>query len=116
MCGASPFLTGRALEQIKVDVAYSKANVKLSGVSSGLAYGELGPTHHSIEDLAWPRAIANLTVIVPADPMRPTRRSARPTPRGPVFMRTSRMPVPVVHAAGYRFAFGRAARSATAPT
>ena len=34
-----------------------------------MAYGELGPTHHSIEDLAWLRAIANLPVIVPADPV-----------------------------------------------
>jgi len=52
VCAASCFLTGRALEQVKVDVAYSQANVKLCGMSSGLAYGELGPTHHSIEDLA----------------------------------------------------------------
>ena len=57
-CGASCFLTGRALEQIKVDLAYSRNNVKLCGMSSGMAYGELGPTHHSIEDLAWTRAIA----------------------------------------------------------
>src|SRR5512145_938307 len=64
-CGASCFLTGRALEQVKADVAYSRHNVKLCGMS----YGELGPTHHSIEDLAWTRAIANLTVIVPADPI-----------------------------------------------
>ncbi len=69
VCAASPFLTGRALEQIKVDVAYSRANVKLVGVSTGVAYGELGPTHHSIEDLAWTRAIADLTVVVPADPI-----------------------------------------------
>ena len=50
---APPFLTGRALEQIKADIAYSNANVKLVGISSGMAYGELGPTHHSIEDFAW---------------------------------------------------------------
>ena len=68
-CGASCFLTGRALEQVKADLAYSRHNVKLCGMSSGMAYGELGPTHHSIEDLAWTRAIANLTVIVPADPI-----------------------------------------------
>jgi transketolase len=45
---ASCFLTGRALEQIKADVAYSNRNVKLCGMSPGMAYGELGPTHHSI--------------------------------------------------------------------
>src|SRR5207253_5350178 len=90
VCGASPFLTGRALEQIKVDLAYSHANVKLCGMSSGLAYGELGPTHHSIEDLAWTRAIAGMTVIVPADPLE-TDQAVRAVARidGPVFLRIS---------------------------
>jgi transketolase len=96
-CGASCFLTGRALEQIKADLAYSRHNVKLCGISSGMAYGELGPTHHSIEDLAWTRAIANMTVIVPADPVE-TAGAVRAAAAfdGPVFLRLSRMPVPVV--------------------
>ncbi|MBX5450510.1 transketolase family protein [Thermogemmatispora sp.] len=107
--GASPFLTARALEQIKVDLAYSQANVKLCGMSSGLAYGELGPTHHSIEDLAWTRAIANLTVIVPADPLE-TAQAIHEAARvsGPFFLRISRMPVPQVHPADYRFRIGKA--------
>jgi transketolase len=111
VCGASCFLTGRALEQIKADVAYSEANVKLCGMSSGVAYGELGPTHHSIEDLAWLRAIANLTVIVPADPVE-TEQAVRAAWRakGPMFLRISRMRVPIVHDANYQFAIGRAAR------
>lgn len=67
VCAAAPFLTGRALEQIKADVAYSETNVKLVGISSGMAYGELGPTHHSIEDFAWIRALPNVPVIAPAD-------------------------------------------------
>jgi transketolase len=66
---AACFLTGRALEQIKADVAYSNRNVKLCGMSPGMAYGELGPTHHSIEDIAWLRAIHNITIVVPADPI-----------------------------------------------
>ena len=66
---ASCFLTARALEQIKADVAYSDHNVKLCGMSPGMAYGELGPTHHSIEDIAWLRAIDNITIIVPTDPI-----------------------------------------------
>ena len=96
-CGASCFLTGRALEQVKADLAYSRHNVKLCGMSSGMAYGELGPTHHSIEDLAWTRAIANMTVIVPADPPETAQavRAAVAT-EGPVFLRLSRMPVPTV--------------------
>lgn len=110
-CGASCFLTGRALEQIKADVAYSRHNVKLCGMSSGMAYGELGPTHHSIEDLAWTRAIANLTVIVPADPVE-TAQAVRAIAAldGPVFLRLSRLPVPTVHPADYVFQIGRAAR------
>src|SRR6185369_9321013 len=109
-CGASCFLTGRALEQVKVDLAYSRHNVKLCGISSGMAYGELGPTHHSIEDLAWTRAIAGLTVIVPADPIE-TAQAVRvaATTDGPMFLRLSRMPVPAVHDEGYTFETGRAA-------
>jgi len=109
-CGASCFITGRALEQIKADLAYSNHNVKLCGMSSGMAYGELGPTHHSIEDFAWTRAIANLTVIVPADPIE-TAQCVRVAAAhdGPVFLRLSRLPVPIVHAADYQFQIGRAA-------
>jgi transketolase len=111
VCGASCFLTGRAMEQIKVDLAYSRSNVKLCGMSSGMAYGELGPTHHSIEDLAWMRAVANMTVIVPADPIE-TRQAVRAIAAfdGPVFLRLSRLPVPIVHPDNYEFMIGRAAR------
>jgi transketolase len=109
VCGASCFLTARALEQIKVDLAYSKANVKLCGMSSGLAYGQLGPTHHAIEDLAWTRAIAGLTVVAPADPVETAQAiEAAAEFEGPVYLRLSRMPVPAVHAPDYRFALGRA--------
>ena len=109
VCGATCFLTGRALEQIKVDAAYSRANVKFCGMSSGLGYGALGPTHHSIEDLAWLRPIANLTVIVPADPNE-TAQAVRAAAEieGPVFIRLSRSPVPNVHPADYRFQVGSA--------
>jgi transketolase len=109
--GASPFLTARALEQIKVDVAYSSANVKLVGVSSGVAYGELGPTHHSIEDIAWTRAIDRLVVIVPADPVE-TAQAIRAAYEydGPVFIRTSRIGVPIIHPGDYRFEIGKAVR------
>jgi transketolase len=108
-CGASCFLTGRALEQVKADLAYSRHNVKLCGMSSGMAYGELGPTHHSIEDLAWTRAIANLTVIVPAD-LRETAGAVRAAAAmdGPVFLRVSRMPVPTVTPEAQSFEIGRA--------
>jgi transketolase len=75
-----------------------------------VAYGELGPTHHSIEDLAWTRAIANLAVIVPADSVE-TANAVRAAAAidGPVFLRLSRMPVPTVTADAQPFAIGRAA-------
>jgi transketolase len=110
VCAASCFLTGRALEQIKADVAYSQANVKLCGMSSGIAYGPLGATHHSIEDMAWTRAIANMTVVVPADPIEMYQAVyAAYSFAGPVFLRISRKPVPIVHPEDYRFQIGRSA-------
>jgi transketolase len=111
VCAAASFLTARALEQIKTDVAYSDANVKLCGISSGMAYGELGATHHSVEDFAWLRVIANLIVIAPADPEE-TRQAVRAAAahRGPVFLRLSRMGVPDVVPEGYAFEIGRAFR------
>lgn len=109
VCSASCFLTGRALEQIKADIAYSNANVKLVGVSSGMAYGALGPTHHSIEDFAWTRAIANMTVVAPADLVETTQavRAAAHT-QGPIFLRLSRMGVPALYDDNYTFEFGKA--------
>jgi transketolase len=110
-CGASCFLTGRALEQIKVDLAYSRADVTLCGMSAGVAYGPLGPTHHSIEDLAWLRPIAGLTVVVPADGAETAHavRAAAAHP-GPVYLRMARLPVGRVHPADHVFAIGRAGR------
>lgn len=61
------FLTARALEQIKNDVAYSDNPVTLVGISAGVSYGALGTTHHSLHDFAALRAINNLTIIAPAD-------------------------------------------------
>jgi transketolase len=109
VCGASCFLTARAMEQVKVDLAYSKANVKLCAMSPGMAYGQLGPTHHSIEDLAWMRVIPNLAVIVPADPIE-TAAAMRYSLKhqGPMFLRIARVPVPRVHGDDYEFRFGKA--------
>jgi transketolase len=106
---ASCFLTARALEQIKADVAYSFRNVKLCGMSPGMAYGELGPTHHSIEDIAWLRAIDNMIIVVPADPIE-TAAALRwaAAYEGPVFIRVSRMSVPQVNDDDYTFTPGRA--------
>jgi len=92
---ASCFLTGRAMEQIKADIAYADFNVKLVGQSSGIAYGELGATHHSIEDFAWLRALSNIKVVSPSDAWE-TAEAVKwaAAYEGPVFLRLSRMPVP----------------------
>jgi len=107
--GAGCFLTARAMEQIKVDCAYSHANVKLCGISSGVAYGELGATHHSIEDVAWLRAVDKLTIIVPADPWQTAEAiKAAAAHDGPVFIKISRMPVPELAREGAEFVIGKA--------
>jgi transketolase len=108
---AACFLTARGLEQVKADLAYSNAHVTLCGMSPGVAYGELGPTHHSIEDVAWLRAIANLVIVVPADPLETEQAiTVAGEHDGPVFVRVSRMGVPAVYEPSYHFRIGKAAR------
>jgi len=110
VCAASPFLTGRATEQIKADVAYSRANVKLVGMSPGVSYGELGPTHHSIEDIAWMRALDGLPIVVPADDAQTREAVAWAADYdGGVFLRVGRFKVPSVSVGEQRaFEIGRA--------
>lgn len=73
-CGKRPFaaspacfLSTRSMEQVKVDVAYSKTNVKLIGISGGISYGALGMTHHSAQDIAALSAIPGMRVYLPSD-------------------------------------------------
>ncbi|AOF94022.1 transketolase family protein [Sinorhizobium sp. RAC02] len=109
VCGAACFLTGRSLEQIKADIAYSNANVKLIGISSGMAYGELGPTHHSIEDFAWTRVLPNLPVVAPCDSIETAAAVEwAASYNGPVFLRLSRVGVPDLLAEGHKFELGKA--------
>lgn len=97
VCAAGPFLTGRSLEQVKADVAYSQHPVILCGMSPGMAYGELGPTHHSVEDFSWLRALPGLDIVVPADrhQTRQAIRQAAASPR-PTYIRIGRHKVPDV--------------------
>lgn len=109
VCAASPFLTGRALEQIKADISYSNANVKLVGISSGMAYGELGPTHHSIEDFAWMRVLPNLPVIAPCDRIETAAAIEwAASYAGPCFLRLSRVGVPDLLPEGHTYVLGKA--------
>lgn len=111
VCGAACFITARAMEQVKVDLGYSNHNVRLVGISPGMAYGELGPTHHSIEDVGWLRIIPNIAIVVPAD-AHETRAVLEysGTHVGPMFLRISRMPVPEVLPVGVGFELGKAVR------
>src|SRR5690625_7983733 len=99
---AGCFLTARALEQIKVDAAYSEYNVKLVGQSPGVAYGDLGPTHHSIEDFAWLRTLPHFTVLSPASP-KETEQVVRwaAEHEGPVTFRLPRMAFQVIYIEKY---------------
>ena len=103
------FLTARALEQIKNDVAYSDNPVKLIGISAGVSYGALGSTHHSLHDLAALRAIHNLDIVAPADALE-TRQviDAAAQRRRPIYIRFGKAPLYRLHAPETRLEIGRA--------
>jgi transketolase len=61
------FPTLRALEMIRNDACYHKADVKVVCIGGGFSYGQLGISHHATEDLAILRALPNLTVVAPCD-------------------------------------------------
>ncbi len=105
------FLTARAFEQIKVDVAYSDQPVRVIGISAGVSYGALGATHHSLHDYAALRAVHNITVVAPADNFE-TRETIRAIHRAdhPIYVRLGKAPQPHVHPAGSRFILGQTAQ------
>ena len=108
VCAPAPFLSGRSYEQIKIDVAYNRRNVKLIGVSGGLSYGNLGMSHHSLQDIAALRAIPDLTVLMPSDGWQ-TRALTRTIARteGAVYMRMGRAPVPYIYQKEDTFEIGK---------
>lgn len=89
------FLTARAFEQVKNDVAYSNQPVRLVGISAGVSYGGLGSTHHSTHDLAALLAIHNIDIVVPADnyETREAIRAAASSAR-PLYLRFGKKPMP----------------------
>ncbi len=112
VCGPACFYSARSAEQVKNDVAYAGADVKIVGVSGGVSYGALGGTHHSLHDIALYRAIPNLSVIIPAD-VTQTEAATRylASHAGPAYMRLGRAPVPDVYrSSDSSFHFGRANR------
>jgi transketolase len=103
------FPTLRCLEQIRNDVCYHEGNVKVVAVGGGYAYGPQGYTHHGVEDLAVMRALPNMTVVAPGDPVeaRLATRALAAQP-GPGYLRLGKANEPVVHASEPDFALGRA--------
>jgi transketolase len=102
------FLTARALEQIKNDVAYSDNPVKLVGISAGVSYGALGSTHHSLHDLAVLRAINNMTIVVPADNFE-TEQAVRQALviNKPIYLRFGKKPMPLLTEQNLNFKIGK---------
>jgi len=103
------FPTLRCLEQIRNDVCYHHANVKIVTVGGGMAYGALGISHHATEDIAIMRALPNLVVVVPGDPVE-TRLATRALVEhsGPAYLRLGRAGEPIVHVSEPDFHLGRA--------
>lgn len=88
----------RCLEQIRNDVAYHQANVKIVAVGCGFAYGSLGMTHHAIEDLAILRSLPGMTVVAPGDPVEAAKVTEAITLLDcPVYFRLGREGEPKVH-------------------
>jgi len=105
----TPFNTSRCFEQIKIDVCYQALPVIIVGTGSGLSYANLGPTHHSFEDIAILRTLPNMTVICPADQaeVRLALRAAIGH-KGPVYIRLGKKNEPVIHRENPEFSIGRA--------
>lgn len=103
------FLTARALEQIKNDVAYSDNPVKLIGISAGVSYGALGTTHHSLHDFAVLQAINNLDIVAPADNFEAAEaiKAAVHHPK-PIYIRFGKKPMWHLHDANSAFEVGKA--------
>ena len=91
------FLTARALEQIKNDVAYSDNPVKVIGISAGVSYGALGSTHHSLHDYAVLRAINNIIAVAPADNFE-TEQAIKLASKvnQPIYLRFGKKPMPLL--------------------
>ena len=103
------FLTARALEQIKNDVAYSDNPVKVIGISAGVSYGALGSTHHSLHDFAVLRAVNNIIVVAPADNFETARavELAAQTNK-PIYLRFGKKAMPLLKEINDDvFAFGK---------
>ena len=104
-----PFVTMRCFEQVRLDLAYNNTKVRLVGIGAGLTYGSLGPSHHAYEDIAIMRAIPNMKIVCPGDPIE-TEELIRQTydMEGPIYIRLGKNGEPNIHPQGTRIEFGKA--------
>lgn len=105
----TPFTTTRCFEQIRVDVCYHRAPVIIVGTGSGLSYAELGPTHHSLEDMAILRTLPGLCVLAPCDAteLELMLREALKQDN-PVYIRIGKKGEPAIHPQAPKLRIGEA--------
>jgi transketolase len=103
------FASMRALDQVRNSIHYPRLNVKIAASHGGITPGPDGVTHQGQEDLSIMRAIANSTVIAPADPAT-TKLAvwAAAEWEGPVYLSFTRDPVPALFDMSYPFEIGKA--------
>ena len=106
------FCSSRCADQVRVNMSYMKMPIKAVGLTAGYGAGILGATHMGIEDVAFFRALPNVTVISPADCTEIVKAmiAAAKTP-DPTYIRlTGPIPTPVVYMGDYEFEIGKAIR------
>ncbi|MBI3323867.1 MAG: transketolase family protein [Candidatus Omnitrophica bacterium] len=108
-CSFSQFVTGKALEQLRMAVCYQQLNVKVAGSHGGLSVGADGATAEALEEFAHMRCLPHMTVLVPCDVAEAKKATiAAASYPGPVFLRLGRSPVPTITKPEDPFAIGRA--------
>ncbi|QEP42781.1 transketolase [Ectothiorhodospiraceae bacterium BW-2] len=105
----TPFTTTRCFEQIRVDVCYQNVPVVIVGTGSGLSYAELGPTHHSLEDLAIMRTLPGMQIFAPCDTneLRMIMRAVLQSDK-PAYIRIGKKGEPDIHSKSLRLTTGEA--------
>jgi transketolase len=94
----SSFLLCNAYDQIRLAVAMSNINAKILGSHGGITLGKDGPTQMGIEDLALMGGLPTMTILVPSDPISMKALVKAATDHiGPVFLRSSRVPMPYIY-------------------
>lgn len=102
------FAAGRAFEQVRNSIGYTKLNVKIGATHAGISVGEDGASHQCLEDIALMRTIPGMVVINPADDIEAQLAvKAAIEHDGPVYMRFGRLAVEDVNGEDYKFELGK---------